>query len=105
MNDVLAKMSRYSNYHLCLPESFEWLLLNARTVMDMHTDEVLADPVHYVESAKYFSWEQFFTDLLILTCAKTAGNLVYTKSKLNDFFLQESNIDKVLNSLRGINLR
>lgn len=69
-----------------LPESFEWLILNSGILKSSHVNEVLLSPEDYVESSKYFSWEQFFTALL---SAETEGTyLQYNKRKLNEAYLQ-----------------
>lgn len=44
-----------------LPESFEWMILNAGVVQEKEIMEILKEPEKYIESQKYFSWERFFT--------------------------------------------
>lgn len=50
---------------LYLPESFEWLILSSRILNDSEIDKILEVPSDYIDSEKYFSWERFFTELLI----------------------------------------
>lgn len=50
---------------LYLPESFEWLILNAGIFYDSELKDILNAPCEYVDSKEFFSWERFFTDLLI----------------------------------------
>jgi hypothetical protein len=49
------------------------------------------------DSAKYFSWEQFFTDLL---CKKTKGTYMqYSKEHIARFYLQDKNVKKILDEI------
>lgn len=69
-----------------LPESFEWLVLNSSLFNDARTQDILLNPADYIESADFFSWEQFFTKELV---EKTAGTyLAYKKKSLNTAYLQ-----------------
>ena len=83
-----------------LPESFEWMILNAGVVQEKEIMEILKEPEKYIESQKYFSWERFFTNLLI---EKTDGTYMKDqKSKLNPVYLHEKNKRMILSSARGI---
>ena len=83
-----------------LPESFEWMILNAGVVQEKEIMEILKEPEKYIESQKYFSCERFFTNLLI---EKTDGTYMkYQKSKLNPVYLHEKNKRMILSSARGI---
>lgn len=54
------------------------------------------------ESAEYFSWERFFTKLLM---EKTEGTyLQYKKASLNPAYLHEKNRNKILQKIKGIQL-
>lgn len=48
-----------------MPESFEWLILSAGILKNSLVDKILDDPSEYVECKEYFSWERFFTAVLI----------------------------------------
>ena len=50
---------------LYLPESFEWLVLKSGILGSQTPKEILDHPSDFIESSLYFSWEQYFTDLLI----------------------------------------
>lgn len=50
---------------LYLPESFEWLVLKSGILGSQTPKEILEHPSDNIESSLYFSWEQYFTDLLI----------------------------------------
>lgn len=76
---------------LFLPESFEWLILNS-DIFDNNLDvkEILQDPVKYIESSEYFSWEKFFEALLVNT-TKNSKYLRYKKAKISDGYLTDEN--------------
>ncbi len=79
---------------LYLPESFEWLIMKAGLIKDSEIDRVLDNPTDHIECSKYFSWEQYFTALLI---ERTNGTYMqYNKSDLADYYLQEENVEKIL---------
>ena len=56
------------NYHgsvlLYLPESFEWLIIKSDILKNSEISDILSEPANYIESEEYFSWEQFFANLL-----------------------------------------
>lgn len=100
MNRVARLVSRNKKIHLYLPESFEWLLLVSEIIQDGKLRDILENPSEHIESSEYFSWERFFTALLI---EKTGGTyLQYNKAKLNDNYLQKGIQDKVLSHMQGI---
>lgn len=61
----VTSLTRFKNIQLFLPESFEWLVLNSSLFADAKTRDMLLHPASYIESATFFSWEQFFTKELI----------------------------------------
>lgn len=74
---VMQLMGGKDQVVLYLPESFEWLILKAKVVKSKWADQVLEKPWEYVESKTYFSWERFFTAVLI---EETNGSyLAYAK--------------------------
>ncbi len=102
MNRITYLMERNKKIHLYLPESFEWLLLESEIIHDGKLKDILEKPSEYIDSSDYFSWERFFTALLI---EKTNGTyLQYRKSKLNYNYLQKGIRDKILSHMRGISL-
>lgn len=72
---------------LYVPESFEWLILSSGVVPDSEISKILEAPYDYIESSQYFSWERFFTALLVEKTSHTY--LQYNKSVLNKAYLQE----------------
>lgn len=85
---------------LYLPESFEWLVLRAGIVTDSEIKNILADPSAYIDCKKFFSWERFFTDLLVQKTKNTY--LAYTKRSLNHAYLQDAMKRKILNSMHPL---
>ena len=89
-----------------LPESFEWMILTAGVIPGKSQKEILAEPENYIESAKFVSWERFFTDLLI-TETQNDPVWAYSKKKLPSAYLSAkvmTAMQKVMDSIEwGIN--
>ena len=82
---------------LYLPESFEWLILKSDVLGMQEIKEILSIPENYIDSAVYFSWEQFFTELL---SEKTKGTYMqYSKEHIAKFYLQDKNVQKILKEI------
>lgn len=83
---------------LYLPESFEWLILQSGVLEDSDVREILRAPEEHIESARFFSWEQYFTHLL---CERTKGTYMqYDKTQLAPFYLQEHVIKQILDAMK-----
>ena len=80
-----------------LPESFEWLVLSADILNDTEIKKILENPSDYIECSDHFSWERYFTNLLIEKTNDTY--LKYSKTKLNPAFLQGKNCEKIIEVL------
>ena len=100
MERITELMKLRDDIFLYLPESFEWLILQSGLVAKEHLTDILARPYNYVESEKYFSWEQFFTAVLQEGAKGTAYQ--YTKSRLNPVYLHENNKMKILTVMRPL---
>ena len=88
------------NIKLYFPESFEWLILKSGVLHSKKIEEILEEPEEYIESQEFFSWERYFTRLLI---QETEGTLFqYQKSKLNPVYLHEKNKRSILKAIEGI---
>lgn len=61
-------------------------------------------PEGYVESERYFSWEQYFSELLVNISGKNAYGK-YSKEKLNSFYRADSSVEKILENVRGLKFR
>ena len=90
------------NIKLYLPESFEWLLLYADILNKPFIRKRLEEAENYIESEKYFSWERYFTDLLMEETKDSP--YPYDKSNLKDFYLQDKVVQKVLKAMAPISL-
>ena len=99
----MEKIYRFLKLHpsqvmLYLPESFEWLILKSGIVHNAKLADILERPEEYIDSAKYFSWEQFFTELLIQLTSEQ-DYMRYGKQSLAPFYLQAENIRKVISAM------
>lgn len=89
----VLSIQKAKNIIIYLPESFEWLILKSALVKEHDIPVILASPSDYIESEKYFSWEQFFTALLI---QKTKDSyLQYQKHALNQVYLHDFSIASI----------
>ena len=88
------------NIKLYLPESFEWLLLYADIFNKPFIRKRLEEAENYIESEKYFSWERYFTNLLMEETKDSP--YPYDKSNLKDFYLQDKVVQKVLKAMAPI---
>lgn len=77
------------NVQLYLPESFEWLILNSSIFNDNKIKQILEDTSNFVDSREFFSWERFFTQILVDNTKDTY--MAYSKQKLNEVYLHEKN--------------
>ena len=91
--DRITKMRSFSNIRLCLPESFEWLVLKSG-IINTADMKILDNPSDYIESAKYFSWENFFEKYLIEITVDTPFK--YAKREINQLYLNPVNSDKII---------
>ena len=102
MGKVMQLVDKRKNIFVYLPESFEWLVLKSGVLHEPEVEKILSDPSLYIESKEFFSWERFFTDLLI---GKTADSyLKYSKKTLNMAYVQNNIVEKVLEKMENITL-
>lgn len=102
MNRLYKETLKKKNIHLYLPESFEWLILSSGLISDKDIKIMLEEPENYIDSTEYFSWERFFTKLLVTRTEETY--LKYSKSKLNSNYLHEKNKERIVNMMQGIKI-
>lgn len=103
--DRVLKLQREhpASITVCLPESFEWLLLKAAIIGSREVEAMLADPSSYIDSSRYFSWERYFTDYLERL---TEGQpFAYGKDRLADAYMTEVNASKVMALIACRNVR
>ena len=95
---VLKIANRKKTVAVFLPESFEWLVLNSGVVKQGDLQKILNQPGEFIESRDYFSWERYFTHLLI------EGYLQYAKKKLNPAYLDEKIRERIIDQIKKIEL-
>ena len=100
MDRMSKLMASRDDVILYLPESFEWLILSAGVLKNNAIRSVLSDPASYIESSEYFSWERYFTGLLIAESRGT--HLAYSKRTLNTAYLAPGVVQKILREIRKI---
>lgn len=103
MEKVMGLIRDYGNVMLYLPESFEWMVLKSGIIQDKELRTMSENWGNYIESRNFFSWEQFFTFLLIEKTKDTY--LHYNKKNLNLSYLKGNLPDKILNVMEKIDLR
>lgn len=95
--------ARRDHISICLPESFEWLLLESGAVESDAITAALRDPASHIDSADFMSWERYFTDLAV---RETAGSPAeYKKSQINDFYCSDGNAAKIMALIACRNIR
>lgn len=100
MNGLYEISHKKKNIHLYLPESFEWIVLKSGLIDDREIRKILETPELFIDSKNYFSWERFFTNLLI---EKTKNSyLQYRKSAINKTYLHSKNKEKILNCIEAV---
>lgn len=97
MMRVHAYIERHSHIILYLPESFEWLILRSGFLPTHAVQDILRAPENYADSTRFFSWERYFTTLLVMETAGTPFQ--YTKSRLNPVYLQGKLKMQILHAL------
>ena len=100
MDRVMKLIRQKNRILLYLPESFEWLILSSGVVTEKNLNRLLENPEEFIESSQYFSWERFFTDVLV---SATKGTyLQYSKRKLNEVYLHKEISKKIAEQMEGI---
>lgn len=94
MNELFQYMKAHPHTGCYLAESFEWLILKSGLVDGNAVQDLLQHPQDFIESQEYFSWERFFTNVLIRYTENTY--LQYTKHKLNEAYLHDRALRVIL---------
>lgn len=96
MGELYRYIKKHPEVSLYLPESFEWLILKSGLIDGNRIVDILQHTEDYLESSDFFSWERFFTKLLI---SETEGTyLQYSKQKLNEVYLNAKEKEQILSS-------
>lgn len=95
MDECMQFLNYYGNGKnvLWIPESFEYLILKAGIIDIPDLANILENTSEYVNSEEYFSWERFYTSLLIGSTLNS--EMVYSKSKLADYYKSDKIITKM----------
>jgi len=94
MGELFLYMQKHPEVSLYLPESFEWLILKSGLIDGNRIADILQHTEDFLESSDYFSWERFYTKLLI---SETEGTyLQYSKQKLNDVYLNPNEKEAII---------
>ncbi len=103
MGEIYPYILKHKEVKLYLPESFEWIILASGLIDGNRIAGILEHSEDYIESSEHFSWEQFYTKLLV---QETDGTyLQYSKSKLNSVYLnmnEKAAITDVIKVIAGI---
>lgn len=100
MDRIMKLIHKKKGMVLYLPESFEWLVLKSGIIQDRKLGKILEKPEDFIESKEYFSWERFFSELLMDLTKGTY--LKYAKRKLNKVYLHKEIASKILEEMAGI---
>ncbi len=93
--DNVYKICKHNkNVNICLPESFEWMILKSGILKVKQIDETLNNSSEIIDITKYFSWEKFFTYFLE-DITKDKKLLKYEKKKISAYYLNEKNMKKI----------
>lgn len=98
MNRIMQQVYVCNNCKLYLPESFEWLILKSGLIDGRRVQEILINPEDFIDSKNFFSWERYFTKLLIDETQNSY--LAYSKSDLNKAFLQKKEKDAIIIAMK-----
>lgn len=100
MNELSQYMKVYPDTKCYLPESFEWMILKSGLIDGKEIQNILQHPQDFIESQEYFSWERFFTSILIQYTEKTY--LKYHKRSLNQVYLHDKMKQAILDVMEKI---
>lgn len=103
IRDVVTRQKLFpGKIAIFLPESFEWLILKSGLVSDENWEKVTV-PENFAESEKYFSWERYFTELLVeVTKDMEYKKYPANKSILPEFYVHEKSVEKIRKNMSAI---
>lgn len=87
-----------------LPESFEWLILKSGVACDPEWEKV-SMPEKYLDSSLYFSWERYFTDLLVdATADSEYKRYPASKTMLPEYYTHDRQVNEIKKLMNGIDI-
>ena len=69
------------------------MILKSGIIHAEHLADIMKNPGDFIESQKFFSWENFFEDFLVQETRRTSFQ--YAKSNLNDVYKQKANQKRI----------
>lgn len=89
--EMIMQYIRYYDERIKLyaPESFEYLILYSDIFPSKEVKKRLKETYQYADSKEYFSWERYYTKLLMEETKDTEKR--YQKSHLNEYYLSDKN--------------
>lgn len=102
MGKLMKLIESQGDILLYLPESFEWMVLKSGVINDRELTQILRIPYDFIESLEFFSWERFFTSVLVSHTNDTY--LRYSKNRLNSSYTQENVVNKIVAVMEMIDL-
>lgn len=78
------------------------MILSAGILKNSQVENIVNNPAEFVESREYFSWERFFTAVLIEATKDTY--LAYAKRKLNIAYLSQPIEKMILGQMEKVEL-
>lgn len=95
MNRVMELQHQFPDkITICLPECFEWLILQSGLVDIPGLEDILENPSDSIDPRRYFSWENFFEDYLVQQTAGT--HYAYSKSQLHSYYSIRENSGRII---------
>lgn len=85
MAEIYLYIQNNPEVSVYLPESFEWIILSSGLIDGKRIAGILKEPEEYIDSKESFSWEQYFTKLLVDETKDTFKK--YSKTHLNEVYL------------------
>ena len=102
MNNLYHLMKSRRKMRCYFPESFEWIILKSGIIDGKEVRSILEHPEDYIESREYFSWERFFSKVLVEYTKDTYQK--YSKAHLNQYYLQPHEVEKICAEMPDIGL-
>lgn len=78
------------------------MILKSGVIIDSELIQILRTPYDFIESFEFFSWERFFTSILVAMTNDTY--LQYSKHTLASSYTQENVVNKILGVMEMVNL-
>ena len=103
MSELYLYMKNHPEVCMYLLESFEWIILSSGLIDGKRIADTVEDTKEYLESAENFSWEQFYTKLLIQETRD--GYRQYSKSELNENYLHSKERKALLDVMDVVKLQ